>query len=486
MLPSRVVGRIKDLIPGVREQRAGVDPTGVWDEDLEFVAESGRTLGYLASRIRDHLSGKEIHSLWWDVYNWFAGGQALRRVFELVLAGLFYSNTGDSISPGLAGKFYGDRLLAGISGIEEFSSCPFAYFVSHGLKLKERPHYRVTPPDLGQFFHTALKLFAERLRRESLDWGKLDGETVALLAGEIVDALAPRLQNEILLSTARHRYLVTRLKRRLARSAAVLAYQAGHGKFRPVGLEVKFGPGEALPPVSVDLPGGQRLEITGRIDRIDACSWDKNNRLVVIDYKSGFNRLDLAGVYYGVNIQLPAYLDVAVTHSHLLTGREGRPGGIFYFTAADPLIRAPGPVSGEEAEKLMLKRLRMRGLVLADRDLVKMLDDGMDRHSDVINVSLTAKGEFSKSSPVISEEQFLCLGSHLKRLYRRVGREILSGRVGIQPIKLKGRPACRFCKFKPVCQFDPDLPENRYRIPPPADDGQIWQMISLSGGEENE
>ncbi|MFZ5634924.1 MAG: helicase-exonuclease AddAB subunit AddB [Bacillota bacterium] len=487
MLPSRIVRRARELLPGVREHQVAVDPAGAGEEDLEFVAEKTRTLGYLASRLREYLAGKENHHLWWDVYNWYAGDQSSREGLAMVRQGLFHRNAEGGLSPGLAARLYGDKLKAGVSGIERFSSCPFAHFMAHGIKLRERLHYKLTPPDMGQFFHAALKLFAGRLRRQSLDWGQLDRETVARLMGEIVDAIAPGLQNEILLSSARYRHLVTRLKRRLARSAAVLAEQARRGKFRPVALEVGFGPGETLPPVSIRLPGGKALEITGRIDRVDACRWEKGNHIIVIDYKSGFDDIDLAGVYHGVNIQLPAYLDVAVANWGRIAGGEGLPGGIFYFTVADPVIKTDGPVTGEEAEKMTLKRLRMRGLVLADPDLVKLLDAEMEGHSDIIPVALNSRGEFYKNSPVVTEENFLLLRTYLRDLYRRVGQAIFSGQVGIQPIKLKKYSACRYCKFKAVCRFDPLLPENRYRIPPAMDDGQVWEKMSaVLGGGENE
>lgn len=486
MLPSRIVGRIRHLFPNLREVTAEVEPAGTGEEDLEFVVERGRTLGHLASRLREYLSGRQSHVLWWDVYNWFAGAPHSREGLEMVRRGLFSRNTDDGLSPEVAREFYGQSLLAGVSGIEQFNSCPFAYFLAYGLRLRERLNYRVTPPDMGQFLHAALRIFAERVGRDSLDWGGLDPEAVAGLAGEIVDSLAPRLQDEILLSSARYRHLVTRLRRRLIRSASVLAAQAGRGSFRPVALEVRFGPGGPLPPVSVSLPEGRTLEITGRIDRVDACRCEKGSYLIVIDYKSGFNDIDLAGVYHGVGIQLPAYLDVALAGSELLAGEEAHPGGILYFTVADPVISSPGPVTAVEAEKMIMRRLRMRGLVLADPDLVKRIDSQLERHSDVIPVKLTGAGEFYKNSPVVPEERFSLLRKHLRRVYRKAGSDIFSGQAGIQPVKIRDHTACRFCRFGAVCRFDPALPENRYRTAPAMDNDRIWQAMSQSGGGEDE
>ncbi|MHB8157358.1 MAG: PD-(D/E)XK nuclease family protein, partial [Desulfocucumaceae bacterium] len=478
LIPSRIISRLRELLPGLKEKVVAVEPSGGGEEELEFVAGSGRTLGYLSSRLREYLSGKENHPLWWDVYNWYTRDTASGDILKIVREGLFQKNIEKSISPALVKRFYGGKLKASVSRIERFNSCPFSHFLAYGLKIRERLHYKLTPPDMGEFFHLGLRLFAERVVRESLDWSSLDRITVGRMTGEIVDQIAPGLQNEILLSTARYRYMVTRLKRRLARAAATLAEHYARGKFRPVGLEVKFGPNEILPPVVIRLQGGQTLEIRGRIDRVDACRWEKGNHLLVVDYKSGYKSIDLADIYYGVNIQLPAYLDVAVANSRLLTGEQGRPGGIFYFTVTDPVIRSQGPLPPEEAERQVLKRLRMKGMVLADRDVVMLIDSKMERSSDIIQVAVNAGGGFHKNSPVLTENQFEVLGKHLGSLYERAGKSIFSGEVGIEPFKIKGFMPCRYCKFKAVCMFDTTLPENRPRLGQCQDNETIWQRMS--------
>jgi ATP-dependent helicase/nuclease subunit B len=480
LMPSRIIGRVRQLLPGVQEQAAFAEPAGPGEDDLGYVAGRGRTLGHLSSRLREYLSGNENHPLWWDVYNWYTGSVPDREALQTVREGLFSKNIERNITPATAAGFYGDRLRASVSRLERFNACPFSHFLAHGMKLKERLHYKLTPPDMGEIFHLALKLLAERVRRESLDWAALDRETVVGMAGEIIDSIAPRLQNEILLSTARYRYMVTRLKRRLARAAVTMAQQYRRGKFRPVGLEVWFGPREgSLPPIRLDLPGGVLMELSGRIDRIDACRWEKGQHLLVVDYKSGYKSIGLEDIYHGVNIQLPAYLDVAVANSRLLTGEDGLPGGIFYFTVVDPLIRTLGPLPSGEAEKQVLRKLRLKGLVLADRDLVKLIDSGIESSPDVIQVRLT-QGGFYKNSPVVTGEQFAVMSRYLHSLYRKDGERILSGEVGIDPLKLKGYTPCSYCRYRAVCRFDPVLPENSPRIPQKLDTDQIWEKMSCA------
>jgi len=115
----------------------------------------------------------------------------------------------------------------------------------------------------------------------------MDRNHIGKMTGEVVDLLAPRLQSEILLSTARRRYLTGRLKAVVRRAALVLAEHSRRGRFRPVGLELAFGPGGDIPAVVFTLSDGSEMVLTGRIDRIDAAQGEDGVYLRVIDYKSG-------------------------------------------------------------------------------------------------------------------------------------------------------------------------------------------------------
>ena len=57
-----------------------------------------------------------------------------------------------------------------------FKACPFSHFASHGLKLKERQFFKLEAPDIGQLFHSALKLISDRLHELKLDWRDLTME----------------------------------------------------------------------------------------------------------------------------------------------------------------------------------------------------------------------------------------------------------------------------------------------------------------------
>lgn len=482
LAPSPVVARIKELFPKIVEHIYQAEPAGAVcgsTGDLEFIVHPMRTLDYLAGRLREAKAGRPAPGLWWDVYNWFTGENSRRELAAAVLKGLFHVNVAKTVPRRLSQTLYGASMRASVSRIERFTACPFAHFANYGLKLRERSQFRLAAPDMGEFFHAALKGFGDRIARQSLDWGALTPEQCREFTAEVVEELAPQLQSEILLSTARYRYISGKLQRTLDRAVLMLTEHARRSKFRPVGLELGFGPGDALPPVIVALPDGRDLKLAGRIDRIDLAETETEAYLRVIDYKSSDNKIELGDIYHGLKLQLLTYLHVALTQSQNICGRQSLPAGILYFTVKEPLIRAAGPMAAEAVEKEIFKALKMKGLLLADPAVFQLMDNRLEGgRSALFPVQIKNDGEFSQKSPVITAERFSLLQNHLTNVFAEAGEAILSGQVAITPYRRNKQAACSFCPFKPVCQFDLLLPENNFRLlTGPAPD-RVWDLLA--------
>ena len=68
----------------------------------------------------------------------------------------------------------------------------------------------------------------------------------------------------------------------------------------------------------IALENGKRIEITGKIDRVDIAKTEDGNYLRIIDYKSSARNVDLNEVYAGVSIQLLTYLDAICEEEDLM------------------------------------------------------------------------------------------------------------------------------------------------------------------------
>lgn len=476
-MPSPVIARVKELLPQVEEKVWAVEPNDAVDAELDFVTIPERCLSYLVTQMREVKKGEPLRPVWREVYNWFSQGER-KEDCARALAGLFYNNQEERLSFTTAERLYGQPLQTSVSGIERFRSCPFAHFLAQGIRLRERAVFKLGAPDLGQFFHAALKLYGERVRKMGLEWGGVEPENCRQIAGAVVDELAPKLQSEILLSTARRRYLTGKIKRIVQRVVLVLSEHARRGKFQPVGLELSFGPSGDLPAVTYVLSDGSEMVITGRIDRVDAVQAETGVFLRVIDYKSGQVTIQLSDILHGLKLQLLTYLEVALRQAEQLVGRPGLPGAIFYFRLDDPLIKINGAVPADEAlEKKILRQMKLKGLLLADHTVIKMMDDTLVDISDLIPVQLKKDGDISARSAVLTKEQFDTLRAYLRLQLVSAGNEIRDGVVDIAPYRQRNLRSCQYCLFEAVCLFDEELEGNSCRYIPAMSEKAVWREL---------
>ncbi|MEF3304621.1 helicase-exonuclease AddAB subunit AddB [Paenibacillus sp. GYB003] len=490
LLPSEIVKRLKTMFPAVRERLLFVDPptgeTAGEGERYEYAANPDKALSHLAVQLREWMKGAAIDDGWWDVYNWLCSRPVWRDKMRRTLRSLLHTNREAPLPDRISRELYGEQLKASVSRMERFVSCPFSQFASHGLRLAERRVYRLDAPDIGQLFHAALSKIAFELRREGVDWGALTAEQCDERAAAAVDELMPRLQGEILLSSKRYGYIARKLKRIVSRTSVVLGVHARRGEFVPVGLEVGFGPGQPLPPLEFELPNGRRMQIVGRIDRVDRADSDKGVMLRVIDYKSSETSLKLSDVYYGLSLQMLTYLDVVITHAERWLGTPSLPAGVLYFHVHNPLLRRKNRLSPEEAESEALKRFKMKGLVLGDPDTVRLMDNSLnDRsgHSQLIPVALKADGSFYQSSSVVSQRQWEQLRRHVRSTIAAIGERITDGDVGIRPVRSGPKLACAYCPYKPVCAFEPIASGGAYNRLQRLEKESVWQAIEETDGE---
>lgn len=483
LLPSELIGQLKRLFPQLREQLLLGEPSADMPEaeQLAYASVPDRALTYLTARLKAWTEGRGMAAVWRDAYNWFAQRPEWQPRLAAMLRSLAYTNREEPLSAATSLLLYGERVKASVSRLERFAWCPFSQFVSHGLRLKERRIYRLEAPDIGQLFHAALSGFMRELQTDRESWERLGERQIRERADALVERLAPVLQGEILLSSSRFRHIARKLQTIIGRTSRMLVEHARRGEFVPVGLELGFGPGETLPPLHLPLPNGRTLEMVGRIDRIDRAEGENGALLRIIDYKSSPTALKLAELYHGLSLQMVTYLDVVLTHARRWLGEAARPAGVLYFHVHNPLIQSANAMAPEQAADELRKRFKMRGLLLADRDTVERMDDGLKAsggHSQLLPVALKADGSFYKSASVATDEQWNQLRGHVRRTIRRIGTELTEGKVAIEPHRIGSRLPCTFCSYKPVCQFEPAFAGNRYRLLEERGKEETWQLFA--------
>ena len=477
LLPSSLVAQLRTVLPAVRLRSIPLEVT-----QSRLFAGGRQAVTALAAALRVYREKKALAPFWHDVYNWALQEEKTYGVLQKVLAGLFSHARDELLPQEIARALYTKkrRLRGSVTRFEAFRACPFRHFARYGLRLAERPERSFRVPDLGILLHAALKEFGERLKSEGRRWREVSEEECGETLHEILAALAPRLQNEILLSTKQYQNLLERIEETARRALLRLIELDKASDFRPVAFERAFGLGAgSLPPLTYALEDGCSLEITGQIDRIDM---DESGRyFLIMDYKTGAAYINLIEVYYGLRLQLLTYLLVA---RNLLAHTEEEallPAAMLYCFLKNPLVTAQHRIDEAEAKKLLQGKLKMPGWVLADADVIRALD----KTFSFTKVALTKAGEIDKRrlDYVKTEEEFAILLDYIAYILTDTGRQILAGEVRALPYRLKDRTACSYCPYIAVCGFDPLVPGFAYRRLQSHEDAELMDSMELKGKE---
>jgi ATP-dependent helicase/nuclease subunit B len=479
LIPSSYIKRIRDLFPNANELSYVIDPAELSEvEQLNFVSNRTTAMSYLTAQLQLKQRKYPISDIWWDVYNHYQHslwkGQA-----QKVLSSLFYTNKTVRLSHEVADELYGETIEASVSRMELYNSCAFCHFVQYGLKLHERQIYRLEAPNIGELFHAALKQISDIVNERNITWAGLTKKQCEELSREAVEALAPKLLNEILLSSERNHYIKRKLELIITRASLVLSEHAKASGFAPIGLEVGFGPKGMLKPLNFSLKDGRKMELAGRIDRVDAAKGENDNVFLrVVDYKSSEKDVNLVEVYYGLALQMLTYLDIVMTNSKELVELEASPAGVLYFHVHDPLINSKKLLTMDEIDQEIMKKFKMNGLMMSDPNVIRLMDQTLDTgDSQIISAGINKDGNLSKRSKVATLNEFEDLRDYVRNLYVKTGNAIIDGHVEINPYKLKEKTSCTFCAFKSVCHFDESIESDGYRKFKPQSNESVLDLI---------
>lgn len=486
---SIVIPRLKRIFPKLVEESDLFNLKEKADKYSKVTAPIP-TFNELILALRRNYENEEVEAYWKDVYCWYKDKEEFYNKSGNILEGLKYSNDGEVVAREKLKKLYSikdGRLLFSVSRLENYAECPFSYFIKYGLKARDRKVYEFSAPDLGSFMHEILDEFTNKVKRERISWSELNSERCRSIVSDLIERKLIEDSNSILNSSKKYKYFTNRFKRVIAKSVSVLAEQMRKGQFEIFSNEFQFGNLRDGAPIKLELPSGEDVYLTGRIDRIDSLDLNGNTYIRVIDYKSGAKKFDLNELYYGLQIQLLVYLDAILKNSQYILHTQAMPGAILYFKIDDPIIKSKSELQDEEIRKQVLDKLKMNGLLLKDAELVKAMDNDMETYSLVIPATFKKDGDFSSNSSVITEEQFNILREYVNFKMIELCEDMLSGKIRIEPCKNQRTAYCDYCDYSAICQFDTSIKDNKYKLVLKKDDKEIWNdMIEkVKGGSED-
>lgn len=450
--PSMLIPKVKKLYPKLQER------SDMLNKQYELVNEvvTYEQLLENIARLRDN---KEILPMWYEIYQYYKKEANWQEKLPKDLQALAYTNLPQKLQKENVDKLYGNTLATSVSRLEKYRSCPFSYYLQYGLKLKEKENLKIHTFETGSFMHETIDEFFEEVREQSLGLAEIEEEQIQKIVSNIIDEKLGLSKNFIFSSTAKYKALVKRLKRIVSKALKYIIQTLIHSDFSVEGTEVEFGRKGDYPPIVLTLDDGKRVEITGKIDRIDTAIGEDGKYLRIIDYKSSSKNIDLNEVYAGLQIQLLTYSDAICKEKDMI------PAGVFYFPLLEQIVKADKKITEEEIENLIQKNFKMKGLILADVKVVQMNDNTLTSGSSkLVPAAITTAGNiYERRTSGVNKEQFKILQDYIDHIIKEIAKEILSGKIDLKPYNRKGKTPCEYCEYQAICGFNVKQKDNTYR-----------------------
>lgn len=463
--PSYLIDTVKALFPCAYQGNLMEGKESV----TERIMGKKDALPYVAEELRERAQGRaggmtdeEFFSLcriYWE-------DSAFRGQMEKLLQAAYEHYEHKPLGAMIARMVYGTVLENSVSRLERYAACAYAHFLQYGLNLKEREVFRLENTDLGNIYHEVLEVFSHRLKEHGYTWLDFPKEEGEQLLWEALENCSMQYGETILYSSARYQYMIERMYRILKRTIWALKEQLKSGKFLPEAFEMSFSRVENLDAVNITLSEEEKMKLRGRIDRLDTCEDEDHIYVKVIDYKSGNKKFDLAAVYYGLQLQLIVYMNVAaemMKKSH--PDKEVVPAALLYYHVNDPMIKSEEELSPEQVNDQLLKELRMNGLVNDSEEVIGLLDGSFATKSSIIPVERKSDGSLSTRSSVVNRQDYEVISNYVNQKMHQFGTEILQGNIEVNPCEQGNTESCTYCTFREICAFDGKIPGFEKRKP---------------------
>lgn len=484
--PSAVFRELENFLQSRAESDDSVVLGDLEDGEVTEIAVSPKgAISYLTDAFREYLEDGKLDEDWLYAGLWYGSHEP--EELERIRRGMEFDNKQNALGGQLADALYrGDRraIEASASRLEKYSGCPFAHFISYGLRPEDLRVFEMGPREIGDIYHECIMKLSQRLTAGEDSFQGLDAVPIAITdhdsrwmkitQEECREEIRRILQEETgtyregLLSSGRNEsYRTERIVDICSRVAWAMIGQVRRGRIREMYFEQPFARGAELAPIRVNA-GEHEVLIKGKIDRMDVLDLPES-AVRIIDYKTGGDAVDVEQIRSGYKLQLMLYLKAATQN------RGMQPAGVFLFKIreidadADARTVVPGEAAASER---MEDAYKLEGIVLDDMDMIDSMDTEIGGASKVLPIKYVKKnGSYSGSSGgyLFSREEFDELSAQVDQQVERICREISNGKIDIRPKKetkkdMEGnyRTSCKYCSYKSICMFDTAFPGCRY------------------------
>ena len=352
-----------------------------------------------------------------------------------------------------------NRISFSATSFEKYVQCPFSYYCSNVLKLRENKTAKFHSNIIGTFVHHIL----EELLKESIpskgDLQIPEDDVLISNVEKCISEYIDKIYPAELGKTKKFNHLCLRLKSLSLLIIRNIVEEFSHSQFRPTFFELKADGKNGHPqPMKFTLEHGGEVSFSGVIDRVDIYKHEGNVYVRVIDYKTGDKEFSLDDIRRGINTQMLLYL-FAICRTDNISfkksigideGANAIPAGAIYLSAKIPTINAE---TYEEQDKVLLsaeKKLNRSGIILNEEDILLAMNDTLS--PDFLAGIRKNKDGIINGSALTSSENFEKIFEQMKDTILKIADEAICGVAYAVPMKLDKNYSCKYCNMKPICR----------------------------------
>ena len=346
-----------------------------------------------------------------------------------------YNNNFKGIDKNQFYNYINNELTLSYSSIDNYYKCKFKYYLNNILKLDK--YEETFAIFVGNLFHYILSKCFE----EKFDFEK-----------EYNDYLSNYELNN------KDRFFVNKLKEDLLFIIETIKKQYSYSNFKEAKYENKF---------SINKDSNIKVNFIGYIDKLLYHEYKDKTLLVIIDYKTGIQDINLTNSYYGLNMQLPIYL-------YLVKNNNIKNSEVIGFYLQKILTGIP-KIDKKSIVEQKEDALKLQGYTIDEEDLIKEFDSTYDKSKVIKSLGKTQNG-FNAYSKILSKRQMESLYNLVDKKIDEAKDKILNTDFEIDPKRVGfNNVSCKYCKYKDICFMN----QNNVKILEEIKD------LSFLGGDDN-
>lgn len=376
----------------------------------------------------------------------------------------------DHLPPPRAYALLGEEMWLSRSKLQRYAYCPYSYYGSYILKLRERTSAKVDNLISGLFLHHVLETFLRGAFDGSGHLLPMSDDEILQMADEIISAYVLSLNSDPhLREQGRFLHIFDRLRAIAIVLLKDMMSEFLQGSFTPVGFEWDthgYTPDDPSPlviplrdreaevsdgPVGIEKGKPVLLKMGGVIDRVDVYRTTDGKRayIRVVDYKSSKHEFSEKTMTEDMDVQLLLYLFTLCSESnrHLFADENGQiPESVL---PAQAMYLSPK----EDTDTGEITPVRT-GIILHDDDVLRAAAKELNLTYLPSGISMNKNGDLSG--------QALCTKERMDELEALLHETILEQAQAMYSgvaTRTSSAAGCQYCRMREGCPMAAEAPK---------------------------